>query len=51
MPRHILVFDTETKVTYEGENEHHTMKMAWCVFATLDERGKVIAETLSLIHI
>jgi hypothetical protein len=45
MPRHVMVLDTETKTEEIGEDEHHVMKIAWSIFASLDAKGKPIAET------
>lgn len=45
IPRHVLVLDTETKIEKVGEEEHHRMKIAWSVFASVDAKGRVIAET------
>jgi len=45
MPRHVMVLDTETKMEKVGEDEHHVMKIAWSIFASLDAKGSPIAET------
>ena len=44
-PRHILVLDTETKIEHIDGIEHHKMKIAWSVFASLNKEGEVSAET------